>query len=208
MRASCFSIRQWVAGERGFIDIGRPTFQWAGANGSAFIRQAIVSNSQSHGLVVGEPLIHVNGQRSTEDAALRERISQDADSYSQTYAAYIGNTDPNGKIHGNGRRIVFMPAQNSWDGDRVVEFATFFLPPEDEVCCPQGPGMCGNGQGGGSGSGGGGNGGGGGNSGGGGNAGVNSPKPCCAEYVGSGILYGMRRAASGDVAVYVPRLTE
>ena len=188
---------QMPAASRGFIDIGKPTLNWNGANGSAFIREAIVSNTQSHGIVLGEPVVHVNGQRSTEDAALRERISQDDDACSRTYAEYLGNSDVNGKITGNGRRLVFMPVQNSFDADKVVEFATFFLPPKDEVCCPLGPGLCGNGQGGGSG-GGGGNG---------GNA-NNSPKPCCAEYIGSGIMYGMRRAASGDVAVYVPRLTE
>ena len=217
------------AAPRGFIDIGAPTFNWNGANGSAFIREAIVSNTQSHGIAVGEPVVHVNGQRSTEDAALRERISQDDDPYSRTYAEYLANTDANGKISGTGRRIVFIPVQNSWDEDRVVEFSTFFLPPEDEVCCPAGPGLCGNGQGGGSGGAGAqttygfgsggataaasgtmaaasgttanaGNGGGGG--------GGNSPKPCCAEYIGSGIMYGLRRAASSEVAVYVPRLTQ
>ena len=189
------------AAERGFIDIGKPLYNITGANGSAFIRQAIVSNTQSHGLVVGEPIVHVFGQRSTEDAALRERISQDSDPHSPTYAEYLANTDLYGNVIANGRRIVFMPVNNAYDEDKVVEFATFFLPPEDEVCCPEGPGMCGNGQGGGSGGNGNGNGG----NGGGGN---NSPKPCCAEYIGSGILYGIRNAASDKVGIYVPRLTQ
>ena len=105
-----------------------PTFKLTGVNGSAFIRQAIVSNTQSHGIVVGEPLVHVNGQRSTEDAALRERISQDDDPYSRTYADYMENADSiTGKIEGTGRRIVFMPVQNPFDEDRVVQFANVLL---------------------------------------------------------------------------------
>ena len=98
------------ASSRGFIDIGAPTYNIPGANGSSFIRQAIVSNTQSHGLVIGQPIVHARGQRTTEDTALRERIGQDQDLYSPTYADYMANTDLYGNIVANGRRIVFMPA--------------------------------------------------------------------------------------------------
>ena len=125
-----------AAENRGFIDIG--VNGTPGSSGAAFIRQAIVSNTQSHDLVVGQPIVHAQGQRQTEDAALRERISQDRDPYSPTYADYMANTDAYGNITGNGRRIVFMPVDNIYDEDRVIEFATFFLPVADYVCCPQG----------------------------------------------------------------------
>ncbi len=130
--------------------------------------------------------MHVTGQRTTEDAALRDRISQDGDSSSSTYAEYMTPDPSTGEIAATGRRIVFMPVQNPFDEDRCINFATFFLPPADEVCCPQGAGSCGNGNG----------------------QGGGSPQPCCAEYIGAGILYGIRKAASGDVAVYVPKLIE
>ncbi len=169
------------ASSRGFIDIGAPTYNIPGANGSSFIRQAIVSNTQSHGLVIGQPIVHARGQRTTEDTALRERIGQDQDLYSPTYADYMANTDLYGNIVANGRRIVFMPVNNAYDEDKVVEFATFFLPPADEVCCPQGADLCED---------------------------DNSPQPCCAEYIGSGVLYGIRKAASDKIGIYIPRLTD
>ena len=111
--------------DRGFIDLG-----WDGHEGSssATIREAIVSNAQTHSITIGDPVLHVAGQRTTENDALQERISQDGDRTSETYSQYVASG------HGNWRRVVYMPVSNPFDGDKVVEFATFFLPPANQVC--------------------------------------------------------------------------
>ena len=150
-----------AASERGYIDIG-----WAGNNGnsSATIRQAIVSGAQSHSITIGDPVVQVMGQRATENTALQERISQDSDRYAETYAEYVAAGN------GNWRRIVHMAVNNPFDNDRVVEFATFFLPPEDEVCGGGQPNL-----------------------------------PCCAEYIGPGLL-GRGQGADDEVGVFIGRL--
>ena len=155
-----------TASERGFIDIGKI----AGSGGSSYIRQAIVSNVQTHPLSIGEPVENVMGNRGTESDALRERVNQDTDSYSSTFADYLANR-VGGQRVGNGRRVVFMPVNNPYDGDRIVDFAAFFLPVDSEVC------------------------------------GATNVTPCCAEYIGSGLLFG-RQAASQTIGVYRTKLLQ
>ncbi len=149
--------------DRGFIDIG-----WSGneGNSSSTIRQAIVSNAQSHSITIGDPVVHVSGQRTTENAALEERIAQDSDRTSTTYAQYSASGQ------GNWRRIVYMPVNNPFDANKVVQFATFFLPPANQVCGSDKP---------------------------------NSP--CCAEYVGPGLL-GRGLGADDEVGVFMSRLIQ
>ncbi|MBI3693533.1 MAG: Tad domain-containing protein, partial [Acidobacteria bacterium] len=76
--------------ERGFIDIGDPNGGGGGfnGNGSAFIREAIVSNVQSHPLYQGDTIINVSGNRGTESDALRERFGQDMDTESSSISDY------------------------------------------------------------------------------------------------------------------------
>ena len=154
------------ANERGFIDIGSSP----GSGGSSYIRQAIISNVQTHPLSVGEPVIHVSGNRGTESDALRERVNQDPDAYSATWSEYRANIS-NGKRVGNGRRVVFVPVNNPYDGGRVVDFSAFFLPVDSQVC---------------------------------GNTNVS---PCCAEYLGPGLLFG-RTPATEAAGVFRTRLLE
>ena len=150
--------------ERGFIDIGDNGS--TGSNGSAFIRQAILNGTQSRVMRVGEPIINVPGQRETEVRAVKERIAYDTDSVSGTYAEYLVRGT------GSGRRLVYMPVNNPYSGDLVVEFATFFLPPASEVC------------------------------------GAGNNRPCCAEYVGVGLIGSDRHGAAEEVGVSYSRLID
>lgn len=152
------------ASERGFIDIGDNGQN--GSGGSAFIRRAILNGDQGHSLQVGQQIINVTGSRETEVDALQERIQRDADSTSPNYSAYLANGT------GTGQRLVYMPVNNPYNGDPIVEFAAFFLPPADEVC-------------------------GGGNN-----------RPCCAEYVGAGLLNSDHLSANTEPGVYMSQLVD
>jgi hypothetical protein len=164
--------------QRGFIDIG----EGSGGNGSAFIRQAIISNVQTHPLYVGDTIIGAPGNRGTESDALRERYNQDMDTTSQTYAEYMAKIDNPSYSgpKGNGRRFVIVPINNPAN-DVVLGFAGFFL--HGDVCSNGGDamyGISGNGN----------------QSQGGGNVEV-----CCAEYVGPAVVGG-RRAGGTPAAAY------
>jgi hypothetical protein len=118
------------AAQRGFIDIGD-----AGGMGSDFIRQAIISEVQSHELKVGDQIIGAPGNRGTESDALRERYDQDTDERSGiTYAQYMTGE------YGNGRRFVIVPVNDptidpitGQPKDIVLGFAGFFMT-DREVC--------------------------------------------------------------------------
>lgn len=116
------------ASERGFIDIGLEPGATAGTNGSAFIRNAIVFGVQSHGVRLGDVSVHVNGHRKTENDALKERVGQDTDPYSTTYAQYLTGGS------GNNRRVVYMPMNDAYGDNTYIEFGMFFLPPANTVC--------------------------------------------------------------------------
>ncbi len=149
--------------ERGFIDIG----ELPGSGGSSYIRQAIISNVQSHPLEIGQPVVNVMGNRGTESAALEERVSQDTDTSSTNWTDYKSNR-VNGRRVGNGRRVAFVPVDNPFDGDRIIDFAAFLLPAS---------GVCGN----------------------------SAVAPCCAEYIGPGLMFG-RPAAAKQIGVFYTRL--
>jgi hypothetical protein len=152
------------AEQRGFIDIG----DQSGSGGSSYLRQAIVSNVQTHALTVGDPIVNVNGNRGTESDALQERVNQDTDPSSQTFSQYTSNKNSGQRI-GNGRRVVFVPVNNPYDGDRIVDFAAFFLPVANKVC------------------------------------GTSNVDPCCAEYIGPGLMFGAP-SASQDAGVFQTKL--
>jgi hypothetical protein len=82
--------------DRGFIDIG-----WSGheGNSSSTIRQAIVSNAQSHSVTIGDPVVHVSGQRTTENSALQDRINQDSDGNAQTYPSITAGQGNGAVVH-------------------------------------------------------------------------------------------------------------
>lgn len=114
--------------DRGFIDIG----DMPGSGGSAYIRQAIISNVQTHPLAKGDPIINVRGNRGVESRAMRDRFAQDSDTTSQNYAEYLANlNDPSSITFANGRRLVIAPVNNPAT-DTVVDFGLFFL--HSDVC--------------------------------------------------------------------------
>lgn len=153
-----------ASSERGFIDIGDNGQN--GSGGSAFIRLAILNGDQGHSLQVGQQIVNVTGGRETEVDALHERILRDTDSESANYSAYLSRGT------GNGQRLVYMPVNNPYAGDPIVEFAAFFLPPVGEVC--------GNG----------------------------NNRPCCAEYVGAGLLGSNHLSANPEPGVYATQLVD
>jgi hypothetical protein len=161
------------ASQRGFIDIGVGQGGAGGdGTGSNFIRQAIISNVQSKPLFVGDTIIGAPGNRETESSALRERFGQDSDTVSQTFAEYIAKIDDPSYtgVKGNGRRFITVPVNNPAN-DVVVGFAGFFL--HGDVCSIGGDSLLGAGNQ--------------------GNAqGEGNITTCCAEYVGSSLVYGAR----------------
>jgi len=167
--------------QRGFIDIGDNGV--SGSGGSAFIRQAIISNVQSRELEMGDILEGRPGNRGTESDALRERVSQDTDTTSQTYAQYLARmndatfTGP----RGNGRRFVVVPINNPLN-NAVLGFGGFFL--HGDICAPGGDSLLGS-------------------PGGGGGANVVT---CCAEYVGPALVPGRRAGSGGGAGAYQVRL--
>ena len=113
-----------AAEERGFIDIG-VNQQVGGGNGSAFIREAIVSSVQSHPLYKDDTIIPSPGNRGTESDALRERLNQDTDTSSTDYATYYDNFQ---NKRANGRRLIVVPINNPAN-NVVLGFGLFLLQP-------------------------------------------------------------------------------
>jgi Flp pilus assembly protein TadG len=113
--------------ERGFIDIG----YGGNSGGSAFIREAIVSNVQAHPLSIGDTIINVNGDKGTESAAMQERFGEDTDTVSTNYAQYLANIENNTSGKGDGRRLVIVPVNNPAN-DVVLGFGLFLL--HSDVC--------------------------------------------------------------------------
>ncbi|HYM08297.1 MAG TPA: hypothetical protein VEU11_17225 [Terriglobales bacterium] len=113
--------------ERGFIDIG----YGGNSSGSAFIRQAIVSNVQSHPLAIGDTIINVNGNKGTESAAMSERFGEDTDTVSTSYTQYLANIENNNSVKGDGRRLVIVPVNNPAN-DVVLGFGLFLL--HSDIC--------------------------------------------------------------------------
>ncbi len=174
------------ASQRGFIDIGDVGGNYGGyTGGAAFIRQAIVSNIQSHPLAIGDLINPVPGNRETESDALRERYGQDADTVSQTYDQYLSkiNNPAWSGVRGNGRRLMTVPI-NDPANDVVLGYANFFI--HNDICSMGGDSLLGNG--------------------GQGNAqGQGGMNACCAEYVGPALVYG-RRSGSRVGGAYQVRL--
>ncbi|HXG33230.1 MAG TPA: pilus assembly protein TadG-related protein [Bryobacteraceae bacterium] len=99
------------ASERGYIE----------ETSSAVIRMAIEQNYQSRPLAVGDTVVMTGGNKQTQRDSLINRINQDTDKYSATYAEYVANDT------GNGRRLVVVPINTWYPEYRVLGFAAFFL---------------------------------------------------------------------------------
>ncbi|MCE5308653.1 MAG: pilus assembly protein [Acidobacteriales bacterium] len=89
--------------ERGFIE----------ESSAANIRAAIVDNYQTIVREVGDSVVMTGGAKQTQRDALIQRIYQDTDSTSSTFAQYIAGGA------GNGRRIVVVPI-NTWHPDYII----------------------------------------------------------------------------------------
>jgi hypothetical protein len=97
--------------ERGFIE----------ESSSANIRAAIVDNYQTIVRDIGDTVIMTGGAKQTQRDSLIERIYQDTDSTSATFAQYITRNA------GNGRRIVVAPI-NTWHPNyTLLGYGAFFL---------------------------------------------------------------------------------
>jgi hypothetical protein len=109
---------QWVeqaqaggASERGYIEY----------NSSEIIRMAIEGDYQTAPLTVGDPVEMVGGNKQTQRDSLINRINQDTDPSSTSYAQYnAGGT-------GNGRRLAVVPINTGHPDNIVLGFGLFFL---------------------------------------------------------------------------------
>jgi Flp pilus assembly protein TadG len=99
------------------------------SNSAADIRAAIVSSEQSGGRVytVGEPIFMSNGNKQSMDRAMQDRVLQDTDTASASYADYLANVE-----NTSGRRLVIVPVNGGPETNfKLVGFALFFLQTAD-----------------------------------------------------------------------------
>lgn len=94
-----------------------------GFNSAAQIRGSIIDGNQSAVINIGDPVPMVGGAKNTEGAALNDRVLQDSDSTSATYAQYMSGG------RGNGRRIIPVPVNNGPPSFIAVGIGSFFLKP-------------------------------------------------------------------------------
>jgi Flp pilus assembly protein TadG len=95
------------------------------SNSAAAIRNAIVKSEQSGGRVytVGDPIFMSNGNKQSMDRAMQDRVRQDTDTTSATYADYLANYE-----NTNGRRLVIVPVnEGPATNFRLAGFGLFFL---------------------------------------------------------------------------------
>lgn len=103
--------------ERGYIE----------ETSAAVIRKAIIYDYQSEYREIGDTVSMTGGAMQSVRDALRERVNQDSDSVSQTFAAY----DNLGQ--GNGRRLFVCPINSGAAGGyTIVQYASFFLLPASD----------------------------------------------------------------------------
>ena len=101
------------------IKIGSSRGFW-GDNSTSVIGQQVQGDLQEESLTLGEVLPGVGGAKTSASSDIVNRINQDGNTTDDTYAAYLANTNH------NGRRVVVMPIQSEVDGT-VLGFGTFFL---------------------------------------------------------------------------------
>ncbi len=106
------------------IEAGESIQGYIDNNSAAAIRAAILTNEQDgdRSYTIGDALFMANGNKQTEERAMQERVLQDSDTSSTTYAEYSS-----GGL-GNGRRLVIVPINGGpTDNFRILGFAQFFL---------------------------------------------------------------------------------
>lgn len=101
--------------ERGFIE----------QTSSSVIRSTIIDDYQSVTRGVGDIIVMTGGAKQTQLDALRERINQDSDDDSTTFAQYLAAGT------GNGRRVVAVPVNDggspTGSNNRIKMIGAFFL---------------------------------------------------------------------------------
>jgi hypothetical protein len=97
--------------DRGYIDVGQ-------GNGNAGLHDTIVNNDylDATPLTIGSVIDMVPGNKHV-GPALAERLAQDTDTTSMTYASY----------HGNGRRLFVVPVNDGGDTAVVIGYGVFLL---------------------------------------------------------------------------------
>jgi Flp pilus assembly protein TadG len=87
---------------------------------AASLRQAIVGGDTDPE-TVGNPVAMDNGAKNTEMTAIAQRVNEDTDTTSTTYAQYLSNGT------GNGERVVYTPVNSGAPNYTNLGFAGFFL---------------------------------------------------------------------------------
>lgn len=106
-------------------DSGASVQGYIDSNSAADIREAIITDEVHNGrtYTVGDPLFMSNGNKQSEERAMQDRVNQDTDTTSQTYAEYISKGGDK-----SGRRLVTVPVNGGpADSFRIKGFALFFL---------------------------------------------------------------------------------
>jgi hypothetical protein len=90
------------------------------SNSAASLRQAIVSGD-TDSVTIGQSVSMDNGAKNTEMSAIGDRVSQDTDTTSTTYAQYAASRT------GNGARVVVVVVNGGPPNYLAIGFAAFFL---------------------------------------------------------------------------------
>lgn len=106
-------------------DSGPSVQGYIDSNSAADIRAAILTDEVHGGRIytVGEPLFMSSGNKQSQERAMQDRVNQDTDTTSRTYAEYTANGGDK-----SGRRLVTVPVNGGpADNFRIKGFALFFL---------------------------------------------------------------------------------
>lgn len=87
---------------------------------AASLRQSIVGGDTDP-ITIGQPVPMDNGAKNTEMTAIADRVNEDRDTTSTTYAQYLANGT------GNGERVVYVPVNSGAPSYTALGFAGFFL---------------------------------------------------------------------------------
>lgn len=90
------------------------------SNSAASLRQAIVSGDTDT-VTIGQSVDMDNGAKNTEMSAIGERVAEDTDTTSTSYAQYVSNRT------GNGARVVVVAVNSGSPNYTALGFAAFFL---------------------------------------------------------------------------------
>ncbi len=106
-------------------DAGPNVQGYIDSNSASDIREAILTD-EVHGnrsYTVGDPLFMANGNKQSTEKAMQDRVKQDTDTTSQSYAAYTASGGDK-----SGRRLVVVPVNKGPNENyRIAGFALFFL---------------------------------------------------------------------------------